>query len=145
LRRSPTSSLFPYTTLFRSLLLFLERELLLLDLLLERLQRALPLFLGAALLRPLGLLLLDHSLQRVDLLARRPLELLDALLELIHALRVCHRRGDSSKHPQHTDDGGPRTSLKSHVAPPDRVASSNPSWSYRDGPSYTSPAEVAAL
>src|SRR5207302_2421793 len=42
------------------LLLRLERELLLLDLVLKASQRALPLFLGAALLRTLGLLLLEH-------------------------------------------------------------------------------------
>src|SRR2546429_5497529 len=101
------------------LLLFLERELLLLALFLERPQRALPLFLGAALLRTLGLLLLEHSLQRVDLLARRPLELLDALLELVRALGVCHRRGGGTEHHQHSDGGRPRRSLKSHIPPPD--------------------------
>src|SRR2546426_6043753 len=58
IRRPPRSTLFPYTTLFRSLL--------------------------------------------------------DALLELVRALGVCHRRGGGTEHHQHSNGGRPRTSLKSH-------------------------------
>src|SRR2546426_2260818 len=64
IRRPPRSTLFPYTTLFRSLL--------------------------------------------------------DALLELVRALGVCHRRGGGTEHHQHSNGGRPRTSLKSHITPPDR-------------------------
>src|SRR5207253_2611335 len=79
--------------------------------------------------------------QRVDLLARRPLELLDAPLELVRALGVCHRHGGGTEHQQHSDGSCPRTSLKSHIAPPDGWPGATSSWRDRDHPFHPFPAK----
>src|SRR2546426_11908158 len=81
IRRPPRSTLFPYTTLFRSLL--------------------------------------------------------DALLELVRAGGVCHRRGGGTEHHQHSNGGRPRPSLKPHTPPPDR-GPPPPLQSPKSSPSPTS-------
>src|SRR5260370_33311601 len=93
--------------------------MLLLDLLLDRSLPLRPFFLGAPLFRAVGLLLLDHALERVDLRAGRSLELLDASLELVHALSVGRGHGDGTEQEQGGDDGRARGLSRSHVTPPD--------------------------
>ena len=56
------------------------------DFFLQHFVGSLALLLDLAVLRTLGLSLLDHSFQALDLLAHRALELLEALLEVLYAL-----------------------------------------------------------